>query len=115
VGNLSRAVFGSQGEAFMLKWLASSIGTARFSNLVHWGYGTGWGAMRGIIGATGLRGTPAAALFFAAVWGTELTTLPTLGVAPPATEWGRDEIAIDAGHHLVYAVVASLVYEGMDR
>ncbi len=29
----------------------------RFSNLVHWGYGSAWGAVRGIIGATGLRGT----------------------------------------------------------
>ena len=32
---------------------------ARFSNLVHWGYGTGWGAVRGLIGAAGLRGTGA--------------------------------------------------------
>ena len=87
----------------------------RFSNLVHWGYGTAWGAMRGIIGATGLRGTPAAALFFTAVWGTELSMLPALGVAPPVTEWGRDEIAIDAGHHVVYAAVVSLAYEGFDR
>jgi hypothetical protein len=28
---------------------------------------------------------------------------------------GRDEIAIDAGHHVVYAAVVSLAYEGLDR
>lgn len=86
----------------------------KFSNLVHGGYGTGWGAMRGVIGAIGLRGAPARVLFFAAVWGTELTMLSSLGVAPPATEWGREELAIDAAHHLVYATITSLVYEALD-
>jgi hypothetical protein len=29
---------------------------ARFSNLVHWGYGTSWGAARGLIGTASLEG-----------------------------------------------------------
>ncbi len=87
----------------------------RFSNLVHWGYGTGWGAVRGIIGATGLKGLPAGALFFAAIWGNELVMLPSLDVAPPATEWESDELAIDAGHHMIYAAITSLVYEALDQ
>jgi hypothetical protein len=29
-------------------------GEARFATLVHWGYGTGWGTVRGLIGAAGL-------------------------------------------------------------
>lgn len=86
----------------------------RFSNLVHWGYGTGWGAVRGVIGAAGLRGFPAGALFFAAVWGNELVMLPSLDVAPPPAEWGQEELAVDAGHHVVYATVTSLVYEALD-
>lgn len=86
----------------------------RFSNLVHWGYGTGWGAVRGVIGAAGLRGLPAGALFFAAIWGNELVMLPTLGVAPPATKWGAKELAVDAGHHVVYAAIASVMYEALD-
>jgi hypothetical protein len=56
---------------------------ARFSNLVHWGYGTSWGAVRGLIGASGLEGKEATTAFFGAVWGTEQGMLPTLGVAPP--------------------------------
>lgn len=86
----------------------------RFSTLAHWGYGTGWGAVRGVIGATGLRGLPAGALFFAAVWGNELVMLPSLGVTPPATEWGREELSVDAGLHVVYAATTSLVYETLD-
>ncbi|HSH78506.1 MAG TPA: hypothetical protein VLA19_08245 [Herpetosiphonaceae bacterium] len=56
----------------------------RFSTIVHWGYGTGWGAARGLIGAAGLDGVMAAATHFATVWGTALVMLPGLKVAPPA-------------------------------
>lgn len=34
-------------------------GERRFNNLVHWGYGTGWGSVRGVLGAVGLGGVPA--------------------------------------------------------
>jgi len=56
---------------------------ARFSNLVHWGYGTLWGTVRGLIDAAGLKGKEAAAAHFLAVWGSEQVMLPALGVAPP--------------------------------
>jgi hypothetical protein len=87
----------------------------RFSNLVHWGYGTSWGAVRGLLGALGLRGPAAAAAHMGTVWGTELVMLPALDVAPPATEWGGTEVAIDAWHHAVYAVATSLAYAWLDR
>jgi hypothetical protein len=35
---------------------------ARFSNLVHWGYGTAWGGVRGLVAAAGLSGTRATAV-----------------------------------------------------
>src|SRR5215210_9462375 len=60
---------------------------ARFSTLVHWGYGTSWGAMRGLIGAAGLSGMRAGVAHLGAVWGTEQVMLPALGVAPPFWEW----------------------------
>jgi hypothetical protein len=41
--------------------------------------------------------------------------LPTLGVAPPVTQWGSKEVAIDAWHHLVYAAATSLAYAFLDR
>lgn len=88
---------------------------ARFSNLVHWGYGTGWGAVRGLVAATGLRGPAAGAAHLGLVWGGELAMLPALGVAPPVKEWGATELAIDALHHTVYAVATSLAFAALTR
>lgn len=87
----------------------------RFGTLVHWGYGTGWGAVRGILACAGLPAPAATAAHLAAVWGAEQVTLPALGVAPPATEWGVKEVAIDVWHHLVYATATGAAYELLDR
>lgn len=61
-------------------------GERRFNNLVHWGYGTGWGAVRGALAALGLSGASATAAHLAAVWGSEQVVLPATGASPPATE-----------------------------
>ena len=88
---------------------------ARFSNLVHWGYGTGWGGVRGLIAAAGLSGPAATATHLAAVWGSEQVMLPALDVAPPLTEWGAEEVAIDAFHHLVYVGATGVAYSLLDQ
>lgn len=88
---------------------------ARFANIVHWGYGIGWGSVRGILGAAGLSGPAATAAHFATVWGSEQVMLPALDVAPPITEWGAQEIAVDALHHIVYAVATGIAYSALDR
>ena len=88
---------------------------ARFSNLVHWGYGTSWGAVRGLIDAAGLVGKEAAAAHFLALRGSEQVMLPALGVAPPFWQWGAKEVAIDAFHHLVYAGATGVAYVALDR
>lgn len=90
---------------------ASARAEERFSTAVHWSYGTGWGVARALLGAVGLAPAPATAAHFAAMWGGSLVMLPTLGVAPPVTRWGRDEVAIDVFHHLVYALGTDLTYE----
>ncbi len=87
---------------------------ARFANIVHWGYGVGWGSVRGILGAAGLSGPAATAAHFATVWGSEQVMLPALGVAPPITEWGAKEIAVDTLHHAVYAIATGIAYSALD-
>ena len=80
-----------------------------FSNAVHWSYGTGWGAVRALLGRR-LSPGAATATHLAALWGSEQVMLPALEVAPPVTMWGREEVAIDGFHHLVYATATGITY-----
>lgn len=86
----------------------------KVSNEVHWAYGTSWGLTRGVMDMFGLKGWPASLAHFAAIWGTALTMLPALKVAPPVKEWGGKTLAKDAMFHLVYIVAAGLVYDALD-
>jgi len=88
---------------------------SRFSNLVHWGYGTGWGVPRALLGMNGRSAARATAVHLAALWGSEQVMLPALSVAPPITFWGREEIAIDGFHHAVYALSTAIAYEALKR
>lgn len=85
----------------------------RFSTLVHWGYGTGWGVVHGLLDLAGLPPAKATAAHLAAVWGNEAVMLPVLGVAPPFYQWGVEEVAIDVWHHVVYAVATGVAYEAL--
>jgi hypothetical protein len=87
----------------------------RFSNLVHWGYGTGWGVVRALLASIGLRPAAATLAHGAAVWGNEQVMLPALDVAPPVFMWPRREVAIDAWHHAVYAAATGVAYGLLDR
>ena len=87
------------------------VAQARFNDLAHWGYGTGWGVIRGLLAAAGLSHRKATAAHGAAVWGSAQVTLPALDIAPPAIFWPKEEIAIDAFHHTVYALATGIAYE----
>jgi hypothetical protein len=87
------------------------VAEARWGDLSHWGYGTGWGVIRGLLDAARLPPGKATAAHGAAVWGSAQVTLPALDVAPPAVFWPKEEIAIDAFHHTIYAVATGIAYE----
>jgi hypothetical protein len=88
-----------------------AVAQARFNDLSHWGYGTGWGVVRGLLDAAGVPPGKATAAHGASVWGGAQVTLPALDVAPPVIFWPKAEIAIDAFHHTVYALATGLAYE----
>ena len=87
---------------------------ARFSDLSHWGYGTGWGVARALMREFGLGPKLATPAHFAAIWGGALVMLPALEIAPPVVFWKKEEIAIDVFHHAVYAAATGLAYELLD-
>jgi len=94
-----------------IKEFENDLAKTRFSDLSHWGYGTGWGVVRGLLAATGMSPKAATAAHGAAVYGAAQVTLPALEVAPPSIFWAKEEIAIDAFHHVVYATATGFAYE----
>ena len=88
----------------------SDLAQARWNDLSHWGYGTGWGVVRGLLGATPLSGRAATVVHGAAIYGAAQVTLPALEIVPPSIFWGAEEIAIDALHHAVYATATGVAY-----
>ena len=101
-------------KALGIKEFDGPIAEARFSDLSHWGYGTGWGVVRGLLAATGMPSRAATAAHGAAVYGAAQATLPALEVAPPVVFWAPQEIAIDAFHHVVYAAASGITYDLLD-
>jgi hypothetical protein len=94
-----------------IKEFEDGVAAARFNDLSHWGYGTSWGVLRGLLAATGISPGAATAAHGAAIYGAAQVTLPALEVAPPAAFWPKEEIAIDAFHHAVYAAATGVAYE----
>jgi hypothetical protein len=97
-----------------IKDFEDDVAKARFNDLSHWGYGTSWGVLRGLLDAAGLSPRAATAAHGAAIYGAAQVTLPALEVAPPAVFWAPEEIAIDAFHHAVYAAATGMAYQLID-
>ena len=88
----------------------SDLARARWNDLSHWGYGTGWGVLRGLLGALPMSPRAATVAHGAAIYGAAQITLPALDIAPPSIFLGAEEIAIDAFHHAVYAAATGAAY-----
>jgi hypothetical protein len=86
-----------------------------FSNLVHWGYGTSLGALRGMIAGLPITTAQANVLFFGTIWGAPMVYLPALDLADPPTEWEPKQIAIDFAHHVVYAATVAAAWNLLSR
>jgi hypothetical protein len=73
------------------------------STAMHWGYGSAWGAVYGVLAgslprADALYGLP----FGATVWATGCALLPEGGLYKPIWEYNLPTLAEDLGAHLAY-------------
>lgn len=98
-------------KALGIKEFEDDRASARFNDLSHWGYGTGWGVVRGLLAASGMTPKAATLAHGAAIYGAAQVTLPALEIVPPAVFWPKREIAIDAFHHAVYTAATGAAYE----
>ena len=96
---------------------------SRFSNAVHWAYGTAWGVPRALLDVAGVDGAAATAAHGAALWGSEQVDAPgarrraaAVGVGreggrdrldPPRRLRPRDERRVRGARVARYAMTAS--------
>ncbi|HEY9721990.1 MAG TPA: hypothetical protein V6D47_08235 [Oscillatoriaceae cyanobacterium] len=89
----------------------SPAAETRLNWLVHFGYGTAWGAYRGLLDAVGVRGWPANLAFGATVQGAAYVMISPLTGAAPFWSWGAPAIAEEAFYHAIYAGVTGMTYD----
>lgn len=83
------------------------------TNLTHIAYGTMWGIPRALLAEFGAGGIAGTLTHFGAVWGTELTMLPSMHVMKPVTEWKPKAISEDMLFHGIYAITTGLVADAL--
>lgn len=92
-------------------------GHQALTQLIHLGYGMGWGALYGVLagsrrGATVAKGST----FGTAQWAVGfLGLLPALGIARPAWKQSTTENSLNIAAHLLYGVVTALMTEELAR
>jgi len=90
--------------------------TELLNNVMHWGYGTSWGAVYGLVqGTVAGSAFKHGALFGAGVWSASLVQLPAMKLAPPVWEYPPTELALEVGYHVVYGLGAAAAYTALDR
>jgi hypothetical protein len=89
----------------------SEAGT--ITNIMHWSYGTFWGALYAIAKASFPQSSalPAGAAFGTSVWSASYAQLVPMGIYKPPWKYPARETGLDISYHLVYGVAAALVYE----
>jgi hypothetical protein len=88
--------------------------TPLLNNVMHWGYGTSWGAVYGLVEGT-VHAPPlkSGLAFGTAVWAAGLVGLPAMRLAPPVWEYPPLELALEVGYHLVYGVAAAFAFAAL--
>jgi hypothetical protein len=85
----------------------------QLSTAAHFAFGTGLG-----LGLAALAKVPEPArgiAFFASAWGAGTALIAGLGLSDPPTKWDPAKLAIDLGHHAVYAASAAATFVGLRR
>jgi hypothetical protein len=74
------------------------------TNVMHWGYGTGWGAIYGAVMGTRARERPLAGglVFGTGVWLMSYVQMVPLGIYEPPWKYTPQELAMDLSYHLAY-------------
>jgi hypothetical protein len=81
------------------------------SNVMHWGYGLGWGALYGLVAGSVCPPALRSGLAFGAVvWTADYVVLPLAQLYKPMWEYDLPTLWKDLSAHLVYGATTALAF-----
>jgi hypothetical protein len=82
------------------------------NNVMHWSYGTGWGAVYGIVAGSFARPPTlrSGLAFGSVVWAGDYVILPLAGLYEPIWKYDARTLADDLSAHLVFGVVTATTF-----
>jgi len=82
------------------------------TNLMHWGYGTGWGSVYGLAAGSARKpqGLRSGAAFGSIVWVMSYVQLVPMGLYRPPWKYPPKDLAMDLSYHLVYGFGVASAY-----
>lgn len=85
------------------------------TNVMHWSYGTAWGAAFGLVQGTARRDPIAHGLLFGTgVWAMSYVQLVPMGLYKPPWKYPASELALDVSYHVVYGAALGAAYAALD-
>ena len=86
------------------------------THAMHWGYGTGWGAVYGIVRGSARPVGPLrhGLLFGTAVWAMSYVQLVPMGIYELPWKYAPKEIAMEVGYHLAYGIGVASTFRMLD-
>jgi hypothetical protein len=84
--------------------------------IMHWGYGSFWGSLFGVVaGSTPRTSLAMGPLFGAAVWATDYAVLPLGGFYKPIWQYDARTLWQDLSAHLVFGSATGVVFTVLER
>lgn len=81
------------------------------NNVMHWGYGTVWGGLYGLVaGSLHTPGVTFGLPFGAAVWTSSYVILPIAGLYKPIWEYDSPTLLRDLSAHLAYGLTSAAAF-----
>jgi len=84
------------------------------ANIVHWIYGTSWGAVYGLIEESVEQPVISGLALASTVVATDYTLLPAMNLYKPPWRYPASTLGKDFGHHLVYGLAVAGAYKAID-
>lgn len=86
------------------------------TNVMHWGYGTAWGAIYGLIeGSSPRHATRRGLAFGTGVWALSYAQLVPIGLYEPPWKYAPSELALDLSYHVAYGLGVGLGWSVLDH